>query len=76
VTVTEGTSSGCALILVDKRGENSIVVAPGANAKLRPADIDAAEGLLAHASVVVMQLEIPMETVKHAIAMCRRLGVL
>jgi ribokinase len=75
VTVTEGTPSGCALILVDKKGENSIVVAPGANAKLRPAEIDAAEGLIAHASVVVMQLEIPMETVKHAIAMCRRLGV-
>src|ERR1043166_8909809 len=38
VTVTEGTSSGCALILVDKRGENSIVVAPGANGKLGRAD--------------------------------------
>src|SRR5258706_9301256 len=47
VTVTEGTSSGCALILVDKKGENSIVVAQGANGKLKPADIDAAEGLLA-----------------------------
>ncbi|HEV8605839.1 MAG TPA: ribokinase [Tepidisphaeraceae bacterium] len=75
VTVTEGTASGCALILVDKKGENSIVVAPGANGKLRPAEIDAAEGLLAHASVVVMQLEIPMETVQRAIAACRRLGV-
>ena len=75
VTVTEGTSSGCALILVDKKGENSIVVAPGANGKLRPADIDAAEGLLAHASVVLLQLEIPIETVQHAITACRRLGV-
>src|SRR5882672_3718680 len=75
VTVTEGASSGCALILVDKKGENSIVVAPGANAKLRPADIDAAEGLLATASVVLIQLEIAMETVVHAIATCRKLGV-
>ena len=75
VTVTEGSSSGCALILVDKKGENSIVVAPGANAKLRPADIDAAEALLATASVVLIQLEIPMETVAHAIATCRKLGV-
>jgi ribokinase len=75
VTVTEGTSSGCALILVDKKGENSIVVAAGANAKLRPADIDAAEGLLATASVVLMQLEIPIDTVQHAIATCRKLGV-
>src|SRR5215212_371100 len=58
VTVTEGTYSGCALILVDKRGENSIVVAPGANGKLRPSEIDAAEDLIKQASVVVMQLEI------------------
>src|SRR5688572_17613805 len=75
VTVTEGSSSGCALILVDTRGENSIVVAQGANAKLKPADIDAAEALLAHASIVLLQLEIPLETVEHAIAACRRLGV-
>src|SRR5205809_662186 len=47
----------------------------GANGKLKPADIDAAEGLLAHASVVVLQLEISIDTVKHAIAACRRLGV-
>src|SRR6185295_18480767 len=65
VTVTEGSSSGCALILVDKRGENSIIVASGANAKLRPADIDAAKGLLATASIVLLQLEIPIETVQH-----------
>jgi len=75
VTVTEGVSSGCALILVDAKGENSIVVAPGANHRLTPADIDAAEGLLARASVAVLQLEIPPRTVDHAIAACRRLGV-
>jgi len=75
VTVTEGTSSGCALILVDKKGENSIVVASGANGKLSPAEIDAAEGLLARASVVVLQLEIPIPTVLHTIKTCRKLGV-
>src|SRR5437764_11328897 len=63
------------MILVDKRGENSIVVAPGANAKLSPKDVDAAEALIASASVVVLQLEVPLETVRHAAAMCRRLGV-
>src|SRR5438874_8739915 len=50
VTITEGVPSGVAIVLVDKRGENSIIVAPGANAKLKPADIDAAEGLIATAS--------------------------
>src|SRR3954471_15472572 len=38
VTVTEGVSSGTALILVDRKGENSIIVAPGANHKLTPRD--------------------------------------
>jgi ribokinase len=75
VGVTKRVASGVAMILVDRRGENSIVVAPGANAKLTPADIDAAERLIRAASVVVMQLEVPLATVRHAIAMCRRLGV-
>ena len=75
VTVTEGVPSGCAIIEVDRKGENSIVVVPGANARLTPADVDAAEQLIASASCVVLQLEIPLETVKHAIAMCQRLGV-
>ena len=75
VAVTRGVASGVAMILVDDRGENSIVVAPSANANLTPADIDAAEPLLRTASVVVMQLEIPIATVRHAARMCRRLGV-
>jgi ribokinase len=75
LTVSEGTSSGCAMVMVDRKGENSIVVAPGANAKVSPADVDAAAKLIATASVVVMQLEIPLATVKHAIAMCQRFGV-
>jgi len=75
VTLTEGVSSGCAMILVDEEGENTIVVAPGANAKLAPADVDRAEPVIQGAAAVVLQLEIPLATVRHAIAMCRRLGV-
>ena len=75
VVVTEGVASGIAMILVDRKGENSIVVAPRANARLAPADLDAAEAVIASASVVVLQLEIPLATVRHAIAMCQRLGV-
>lgn len=75
VTITEGQSSGVAMILVDRSGENSIIVAPGANSMLAPRDIDAAEELIGSASAVLLQLEIPHETVKHAIAMCQRLGV-
>jgi ribokinase len=75
VILTEGIASGCAMILVDRRGENSIVVAPGANAKLSAADVNRAESLIAGASAVVLQLEIPLETVQHAIDVCRRHGV-
>ncbi len=75
VTISEGSSSGCAMILVDRKGENSIVVAPGANHKISVADIERVEGLLAKAAVVVMQLEIPFEAVTHAINICRRHGV-
>ncbi len=75
VTVTEGVASGCAMILVDRKGENSIVVAPGANSRLTAADIDASEDLIAGASAVVLQLEVPLSVVAHAIALCQRLGV-
>jgi ribokinase len=75
VAVTTNVASGVATILVDRKGENCIVVTPGANAKVTPADVDAAEALIRSAAVVVMQLEIPLATVRHALAMCRRLGV-
>lgn len=67
--------TGCATILVDRRGENCIVVTPGANGTLAPSDIDAAEPVIRRASVVVLQLEVPLETVLHAVRLCGRLGV-
>jgi ribokinase len=75
VRKTPGVASGCGVILINHRGENSIVVAPGANAHLSPADVDAAEGVIENASAVLLQLEIPLATVLHTIALCRRLGV-
>ncbi|MEV5337574.1 ribokinase [Streptomyces sp. NPDC052676] len=58
-----GAPTGVALITVDPSGDNSIVVSPGANGKLSPADIRAAGGLLHASRVVSAQLEIPLETV-------------
>ena len=75
VTATPGVASGCAMILVDDRGENSIVVSPGANARVTPADVDAAEPLIRSAAVVLLQLEIPLAAVRRAVAICRRHGV-
>jgi ribokinase len=75
VKVTPRTASGVAMILVDQRGENSIVVAPGANAKLTPADVDGAWDVIRRASIVMLQLEIRLKTVRHAVALCRKLNV-
>jgi ribokinase len=58
--------SGVALITVDKSGENTIVVAPGANESLSVSDIDHAERLLEDCDILLMQLEIPLETVEYA----------
>lgn len=55
--------SGTALIMVNEEGENCIVVAPGANAQLLPADI-VQVNTLGEAAVVLMQLETPMETIE------------
>lgn len=60
-------ASGVALITVDDAGENEIVVAPGANAALLPADLDRDTTLAFEAAdLILMQLETPLETVLHA----------
>jgi ribokinase len=56
-------ASGVALIYVSERGENSIVVVPGANHSLLPGDISADNGAFDECSVVLLQLETPIETV-------------
>jgi len=60
-------ASGVATITVDQAGENSIVVAPGANLRLSPADVEAAGEVIAKADSVLLQLEIPLETVQKAV---------
>lgn len=67
--------SGVALITVDARGENIITVAPGANSALSPADVEAAEEAIASASALIVQMEIPPETVAAAVDAAWRLGV-
>ncbi|GGU27824.1 ribokinase [Streptomyces violascens] len=61
--LVDKTPTGVAVITVDPSGDNSIVVSPGANARLTPDDIRAARTLFALAPVVSVQLEIPLETV-------------
>jgi ribokinase len=74
VSTMEGEASGVASILVDAGGQNSIVLAAGANDALSPAHIDAARSLIEQARIVVLQLETPLATVRHAIKLAHGLG--
>lgn len=59
----EQAASGIAFIMVDNKGENSIAVASGANTNLLPADIEKISGVLNQVEIILLQLEIPLETV-------------
>lgn len=75
VMVTPGASTGVAPIFVDSAGQNRIIVVKGANDLLSPADIDAASGLLSRAQTIVLQLEVPIETVYHTLRFARAHGI-
>lgn len=68
-------ASGVALIIVDSLGENCIAVASGANARLSPADVRAAAKAIASADILLIQLEVPLETVTLAAAIAAINGV-
>jgi ribokinase len=67
VFTDETAASGVALITVNAEGENEIVVASGANGQLNKTDITTAKKAITDADVVVLQLEVPIETVAFAV---------
>ena len=67
--------SGVASILVADSGENSIVVVPGANGRVDTAAVDRHAALIRSAGLVLCQLELPLETVIHVVALCAQAGV-
>ena len=75
VIQTSEAPSGVALIMVDDEGNNLIVVAPGANQTLLPADVKRAESDIASCGAVVAQLEVPLETIEFAAEMANDLKV-
>lgn len=75
IKVQPGTHSGIALINVADDGENSISVAPGANSYLLPKDISDCTEVISNASLVLAQLEIPIETVETVAEIARLKGV-
>ncbi|MFB3890511.1 MAG: ribokinase [Phycisphaerae bacterium] len=74
VMATPEAPTGVALIIVDAKGENSIVVAPGANHMVTPDDVFSREEAFKLAGVVLLQLELPLPTVRAAIDVARRNG--
>ena len=72
VRQVEGVSSGVAPIFVDPSGQNRILVVKGANDALKPADLDAAADVLKTADCIVLQFEIPLETVYYTVQFARR----
>jgi ribokinase len=75
VTRTKKALSGVASIAVDKAGNNTIVVAPGANHLLSPQDVKRAEQDIASCGALVAQLEIPMETVEFAARLANKFKI-
>jgi ribokinase len=75
VKQVDGLSSGVAPIFVEPNGENRILVVKGANDAVRPADVDDAADALKSADCIVLQFEIPVETVYYTISFARKYGI-
>ncbi|MEV4006306.1 ribokinase [Actinomadura sp. NPDC049753] len=74
LAATPGVPTGVALIAVGPDGDNSIIVSPGANARLGPADVEAARALIESAPVVSLQMEVPLPAVEAAAGLAARAG--
>lgn len=66
-----GMSTGTALITVDAEGKNTIVVIPGANGRFTPAQVMADEAEFTDADLLIVQMEIPLDTLESAIALAK-----
>src|ERR1700727_1831812 len=75
VVQVNGLSSGVAPIFVEPSGQNRILVVKGANDALKPADVDEAAETLKSADCIVLQFEIPLETVYYTIGFARKHGI-
>jgi ribokinase len=75
VKQVEGLSSGVAPIFVEPNGQNRILVVKGANDAVTPAEVKAAAEMLKTADCIVLQFEIPLETVYYTVAFARKHGI-
>ena len=74
IKICKGVASGIAMITISEKGENAISVASGANARLSPEDLEEAEEPFQEADYMLIQLEIPLDTVQKAVELCRELN--
>ena len=72
VRIVDGVSSGVAPIFVESNGQNRIIVVKGANDTLVPADVDAAANALQNVDAIILQFEIPLETVYYTVQFARK----
>lgn len=73
IKICKGVPSGVAMITIADSGENAITVAPGANARLKPEDLEEVEEPFQEAEFMLIQLETPLDTVQKAVELCREL---
>jgi ribokinase len=72
VRIVEGVSSGVAPIFVEPNGQNRIIVVKGANDTLKPADVEEAASALKGVDVIILQFEIPLETVYYTVQFAQK----
>lgn len=75
VKVDPESASGTAHITVDSAGQNTIIVVAGANERLGTEDVERARSMIAAAKLVMLQLEIPLETARYALQVAHEYGV-
>lgn len=75
VRVIEGVSTGAATVLVEPTGQNRIIVVKGANDRLGPEAIEAASDVLGAADTIILQFEIPLQTVYDVLRFARARGI-
>lgn len=75
ILIDETVSSGIAVITVDQKGENNIIIIPGANGNINQDDINRLSQLLIDAKFLLLQLEIPLETVILAVQKAKELNI-
>ena len=75
VSEDRAAATGVALITVEEGGQNTIIVASGANMRVTRADVDGAESVLRAALGLIVQLEVPLDVVEYSMRQARQAGL-